>query len=181
MLLIVGPRSSGKSRMLHEVLLGKQHKALVAFVNGRSQRLTDAAIMASALSKEGARQLPEARQKLEELKGLVGKATAAAAAGSEIFSKFKPGVDLKSLELFYNTVLKLFSPSTEARSLNDVIQAYDELLRLSSTIISTASPLPVICIDEANVLMEWRQGGAAMEKDLDALLRFFVKVTAPPW
>ncbi len=50
-LLIVGPRSSGKSRMLHEVLLGKQHKALVAFVNGRSQRLTDAAIMASALRK----------------------------------------------------------------------------------------------------------------------------------
>ena len=57
-LLIVGPRSSGKSQMLHEVLLGKQHKALVAFVNGRSQRLTDAAIMASALRKEGARQLP---------------------------------------------------------------------------------------------------------------------------
>ena len=123
----------------------------------------------------------EARQKLEELKGLVGEATAAAAAGSEISSKFKPGVDLKSLELFYNTVLKLFSPSTEARSLNDVIQAYDELLRLSSTIISTTSPLPVICIDEANVLMEWHQGGAAMEKNLDALLRFFVKVTAPPW
>ena len=36
---------------------------------------------------------------------------------------------------------------------------------------------PVICIDEANVLMEWVTEGPAMEKDLDALLRLIAQVS----
>ena len=35
----------------------------------------------------------------------------------------------------------------------------------------------MICIDEVNVLMELVTGGPAMERDLDALLRFFVQVS----
>ena len=40
-------------------------------------------------------------------------------------------------------------------------------------------PLPVICIDEVNVLMKGYKGGAAMEADLDALLSFLVQVRLP--
>ena len=50
-LVIVGPRCSGKSRLLEEVLL-KKHKAMLTFVDGRAQKLTDAAIMTSALRKQ---------------------------------------------------------------------------------------------------------------------------------
>eukprot|EP00891_Asterochloris_glomerata_P007247 jgi/Astpho2/7247/Aster-01555 len=57
--------------------------------------------------------------------------------------------------------------------LNDVIKAYNDLLKLN-TETSSNRPLPVISIDEANVLMKWYKGGAAMEADLDALLSFLV-------
>ena len=63
-------------------------------------------------------------------------------------------------------------------SLNDVIKAYNDLLKLN-TETSSNRPLPVISIDEANVLMKWYKGGAAMEADLDALLSFLVDVRLP--
>ena len=176
-LVIVGPRSSGKSRLLEEVLL-KKHKALLAFVDGRAQKLTDAGIMTSALRKQAEEQLSEVRQQLTQLENFIEKATAVAAAGSDIIGKFVPGLDVKSLVEVYDSAAKQFKQS-DTRSLNGVIEAYSTLLKLTSTIISQASPLPVICIDEANVLMEWHKGGTAMENDLDALLRFLVKVRAP--
>ena len=177
-LVIVGPRSCGKSRLLEEVLLLKKHKALLAFVDGRAQKLTDAGIMASALRKQADAQLSALRQQLTQLENVVEKATVVAAAGSDIIGKFVPGLDVKSLLAAYDSAAKQFKQS-DPRSLNGVIEAYSSLLRLNSTIISQASPLPVICIDEANVLMEWHKGGTAMENDLDAMLRFFVKVRAP--
>ena len=159
-LLIVGPRNSGKSRLLEEVLL-KKHKALVAFVDGRAQRLTDAAIMTSALRKQAKEQLTAVRQVVEQGQENVGKATAIAASGATLISKLMPGVDVKPILDICDSVAKQFGES-EPRSLNDVFEAYDSLLKLNRTVIAKASPLPVICIDEANVLMEWDKGGAAM-------------------
>ena len=118
------------------------------------------------------------RQAVDQAQHNLGKATAVAAAGSGIISKFVPGLDMNTLRAVYDSAAKQFEQS-DTGSLNGVIEAYGSLLRLTNTIISPASPLPVICIDEANVLMEWHKGGTAMEIDLDALLRFFVKVTAP--
>ena len=63
MLVIVGPCSSGKSRLLKEVLVGKnKRKGLVAFVDGRSQRLTDGGVMAQVLKDQGAKQIYELKQ-----------------------------------------------------------------------------------------------------------------------
>eukprot|EP00891_Asterochloris_glomerata_P004997 jgi/Astpho2/4997/Aster-05935 len=175
-LVIVGPRSSGKSRLLEEVLVGKKkHKALLAFVDGRDQKLTNGGIMAEALKEQGRQQLPEVRRMLEQFIQTTGK-VAEAVAKTEILRMIKSNFDIKSLALLPGSVLKTFEEPTPS-SLNDVIKAYDSLLRLSSTRVSTSSPLPVICIDEANVLMGWYKGGAAMEDDLDALLRFLVKVS----
>ena len=177
-LVIVGPRSSGKSRLLEEVLVGKKkHKALLAFVDGRDQKLTNGGIMAEALKEQGRQQLPEVRRMLEQFIQTTGK-VAEAVAKTEIPRMIKSNFDIKSLALLPGSVLKTFEEPTPS-SLNDVIKAYDSLLRLSSTRVSTSSPLPVICIDEANVLMGWYKGGAAMEDDLDALLRFLVKVRVP--
>ena len=54
MLVVVGPRSSGKSRLLQEVLGGKKkRKGLVAFVDRRSRKLTDGGIMAQVLKGPG--------------------------------------------------------------------------------------------------------------------------------
>ena len=67
-LVIVGPRNSGKSRLLEEVLQGdKKHKALLAFVDGKAQKLTDGGVMADVLKEQGAKQLPEARRMLEQM------------------------------------------------------------------------------------------------------------------
>ena len=174
-LVLVGPYNSGKTRLLKEVLVErKKHKGLVTFVNGRSQKLTDAGIMAALLKEQGARQLCELKQTLKTTGRM---ADAAAAPGILDRIKFVFGVDAEPLAM-PRSVQKTFQEDAPC-SLHDVIKAYGSLLRLSSstTILGTSS-LPVVCIDEANVLMGWYKGGAAMEDDLDALLRFFVKVRA---
>ena len=177
-LVMVGPRSSGKSRLLEEVLQGrKKHKALLAFVDGRAQKLTDGGIMAAVLKEQGAKQLPEVRRMLEQMGKTAGK-VAEAVVRSGVLKMNKPTGDLEQLLLLQSAASKIFEEEAPS-SLNDVIKAYDSLLRLKSTRISNTSPLPVICIDEANVLMAWYKGGAAMEGDLDALLRFLVKVRLP--
>ena len=164
MLVIVGPRSSGKSRLLEEVLIEKDmYKALVTFIDGRGQKFTDAGIMAAALRDQGARQLSAVRHNLEHKFKTMGRAAWA-----------EEGATLPILSMIESHL------NNKDCSINDVMKAYGNLLSLSSsTSISTTRPWPVICIDEANVLMGWYKGGAAMEDDLDALLRFLVKVRAP--
>ena len=177
-LVIVGPRSSGKSRLLEEVLQGsKKHKALLAFVDGRAQKLTDGGIMADVLKEQGAMQLPEVRRMLEQMGETAGK-VAEVVVRSGYLQMNKSTADLEKLFQLQSAVSKVFE-ETAPSSLNDVIKAYDSLLRLKSKRILNTSPLPVICIDEANVLTAWHKGGAAMETDLEALLRFFVKVSLP--
>ena len=174
-LVIVGPRSSGKSRLLEEVLVGKKkHKALLAFVDGRDQKLTNGGIMAEALKEQGKQQLPEVRRMLDDLGKTAGKVADVVVKTSAL----KSNAELERLALLLDAANKVFKEEA-ASSLNDVIKAYDTLLKLKSTRILNTSPLPVICIDEANVLMSWYKGGAAMEEDLNALLRFLVKVRLP--
>ena len=134
--------------------------------------------MTSALREQAQEQLPVVRQKLEAFKELVGNAASVAAIGADPINRFTPGVHVKSLAAMMESAEKQFKKS-DPRSLNDLIKTYDSLLSVSSSTTPQNAPLPVICIDEANVLMEWYKGGAAMESDLDALLCFFVRVRAP--
>ena len=176
MLVIVGPCSNAKSRLLGEVPVEKKKdKSLVTFIDGRKQKFTDAGIMAAALREQGATQLSAVRHNLRHIIKTMGT-VAKAAATSAILSMIESHLNMKSLALLPSSVLKMLKRNTPC-SINDVIKAYYSLLRLSSsTSISNTRPLPVICIDEANVLMGWHKGGAAMEDDLYALLRFLVKV-----
>ena len=152
----------------------KKHKALLAFVDGRDQKLTNGGIMAEALKEQGKQQLPEVRRMLDDLGKTAGKVADVVVKTSAL----KSNAELERLALLLDAANKVFKEEA-ASSLNDVIKAYDTLLKLKSTRILNTSPLPVICIDEANVLMSWYKGGAAMEEDLNALLRFLVKVRLP--
>ena len=173
-LVVVGPRSSGKSRLLQEVLVEKKkRKGLVAFVDGRSQKLTDGGIMAQVLKDQGAKQLSELKQIIKT----TGK-VADAASTSGIVKFFKLwGAPVEPIVRLPGLLQQGFEGDAPC-SLNDVIKAYNDLLKLN-TETSSSRPLPVICIDEANVLMKWYKGGAAMEADLDALLSFLVQVRLP--
>ena len=174
MLVVVGPRSSGKLRLLQEVLVGKKKReGLVAFVDGRSQKLTVAGVMAQVRKDQGAKQLSE----LDQIIKTTGK-VADAASTSGIINFFKLwGTPVEPIVRLPGLLQQVFKGDMPC-SLNDVTKACNGLLKLS-TETSSNRPLPVICIDEANVLMKWYKGGAAMEADLDALLSFFVEVRLP--
>ena len=175
-LVIVGPRSSGKSRLLEEVLVGKKkHKALFGICGWKRSEADEWWRHGSSTQRAGGTATPEVRRMLEQFIQATGK-VAEAVANAKVLSMIKSDFDIKSLALLPSSVLKPFEDPTPS-SLNDVIKAYDSLLKVKSTRILNTSPLPVICIDEANVLMAWYKGGAAMEEDLDALLRFLVKVS----
>ena len=60
--------------------------------------------------------------------------------------------------------------------MNDVIEVYDEMLKLYKSRKTPSSSWPIICIDEVNVLTQWQQGSLEKREALSALLKFFVKV-----
>ncbi len=52
MLLVLGPCSSGKTRLLQEVLLSGKLDTPVSWVSGRDEKLENASIMAQALTRK---------------------------------------------------------------------------------------------------------------------------------
>ncbi len=58
-------------------------------------------------------------------------------------------------------------------TMNDVIEVYDEMLKLYKSGKTPSSNWPVICIDKANVLIQWKQGSVEKIEALSALLSFF--------
>ena len=84
-LVLVGHCDSGKTRLRKEVLVEKEkQKGLVTFVNGRSQKLTDAGFMAALLKEQGAKQLSE----LKQICKTTGR-VAVAAAAPDILDRIK--------------------------------------------------------------------------------------------
>ena len=57
LLLVLGPLSSGKTRLLQEVLRSGKLDTPVSWFSGRNQKLSDASVMAEALSRELVAQL----------------------------------------------------------------------------------------------------------------------------
>ena len=156
-LLILGPRSSGKTCLLQEVIFGLD--APVSWISGRSQQLSDGRIMSQVLAAD----LKVQENALSQFnQGVSYKAQRL--AGMLSASKISLGSGLLELQL----------PPAKAVSIHELIQAYKKNLVDQR---DASGSWPVICIDEVNVLMEWVTGGPAMERDLDALLRFFVQVS----
>ena len=87
------------------------------------------------------------------------------------------GVDIKAPD--GNETLKLLPGSLVASEaptssvISSLVGAFEALLDTRS---AASGSLPVICIDEVHVLMDWFEGDRALQTDLEALLRFFVKV-----
>ena len=63
------------------------------------------------------------------------------------------------------------------QTINDVIAVFNDMLALYKSAKISGSSWPIICIDEANVLTGWQEGSLEDKKALEALLRFFVKVS----
>ncbi len=157
-LLILGPRSCGKTRLLQEFLLGLD--APVSWMSGRSQQFSDARTMSQVLAAE----LKVQQDALSMLKQGISYRAQMAQRFARTLSGSKVTVGNVELQL----------PPQGAASINDLIGQYKDVIIEQRDI---SGSWPVICIDEANVLTEWVTGGPALDRDLTSLLRFFVQVS----
>ena len=163
-LLVLGPRSSGKTRLLREVLLSSKLDTPVSWFSGRDQKLEDASIMAQALTRE-------LNAQLNALEKLGMRMTVLAAINLKLGLDIKAPDGNETLKLLPGSLVASEAPTSSV--INSLIGAFEALLETRS---AASGSLPVICIDEVNVLMDWFEGDRALQTDLEALLRFFVKV-----
>ena len=143
MLLLLGPRSSGKSRFLKEVLLSDRLDTPVSFFNGRVE-LSHACVLVERLWVELKAQLnalDEPEQAMPPRRGSVD-------------------VSLPPL-------------ASTTSNMSAAITAFGAFLTVRKE--ASLSP-PVICIDHADVLMDWYEGDSTMQTDIKPLLNFFVQV-----
>ena len=150
MLLLLGPRSSGKPRFLKEVLDSNRLGTPVSFFSGRVE-LSHASVLTERLWLE-------LNAQLNALTLAVGS-QARQAMNSRLGSQ-----DI--------TLPALASCTSQ---MNAVIIAYGALLTKRK---ECSLPPPVVCIDHADVLMDWWQGDSSTQPDIKALLNFFVQVRA---
>ena len=165
MLLVLGSLSSGKTLLLRKVLLSGKLDTPVSWFSGREQKLSDASVMAEALSRELVAQL-SALERFGE--GLMQTA--------KTLVQTKLGIDIELLD--GNETIKLLpaalaaSTTPTSSAINMLIGGFETLLDIRE---AASGPPPVICIDEVHVLMDWFEGDRALQTDLDALLRLFVQ------
>ena len=171
-LLIVGPRSSGKTALLQKVFrsLPKDERAYPPlYLNGRAQQLSDAGMLTKALQASGNSALSQLSERL---------AAFANSPLSKAFAAFSSKEQVAGGNLS-NSGGNIVSASLrqQKQTMNDVIAVYNDMLALHKSAKISDSSWPIICIDEANKMMRWREGSKEEENALDALLSFFVKVS----
>ncbi len=168
-LVIVGPRSSGKTRLLQETLAEEvndwdstdsdfepQRSFLPIYLNGRTRKLTEASAFARQLQLS-----------LQERPG--------------IWNWFKLRVkELGSMAAMKLTMragpLEAIEQKADVQqisSIESIIATFNEIFSLYADNKASFNNWPVICIDEANVLMEWKK---EQTPQLAELMRFFVAV-----
>ncbi len=150
-LSIVGPRSSGKSRLLREVLLSDRLDTPVTFLTGGVAKLSHLSVLIGRLWRD-------LDVHLDALKVLQNglRDVAKAAIMNKLWVGSWP------------------APASTACPMNKLMVAYGELLTVRRE--ASGSP-PVICIDDAHVLMGWDESDWHLQSDLEALLYFFVQVS----
>ena len=171
-LLIVGPRSSGKTALLQKVFssLPKDEQAYPpSYLNGRAQQLSDATVLKKALQASGNSALSQLSERLAAFANSpLGKAFAA-------FTGKEP-VAGGNFSISGDKIVSAFLRQQD-QTINDVIAVFNDMLALYKSAKISGSSWPIICIDEANVLTGWQEGSLEDKKALEALLRFFVKVS----
>ena len=197
--MILGPRSSGKTALLKEVFLASQVSStnnsssqdsqandgsmaeprtsipgeadpslFVSYIDAREQRISQPADLARALQKAASNL--KSRMLYAMQLGLFNLAKAS--FGSLTFS--------------CDPVGKVASGQQDRTpALAEIIENYGELLakfsqaRQDERRGDARMPWPMLCIDEANQLTAWAEGDRNEQRELDALLNFFVRVCAP--
>ena len=173
-LVLLGPRSSGRTALLHEVLRNSFSDSHFppAYLDARSRQLSEASVLISLL-------LDSAATALQKISGILKKFP-----DSRMGKAFAALSDLERLEadIFRTTGEKVEAQllGKQSQSMNDVFEVYDEMLNLYKSGKSPGGGWPIICIDEANVLTEWQYGSLKKREAIRALLRFFVKVCEIP-
>ena len=157
--VLVGPRSSGKTALLDEVLSTLPNMAV--YIDGREGYLNSPGALAMRLST-GAEQLfswlPEKAREA---------ATEAAATGLQLIDP--------SISAATNSAKALLKILTGGRNADPSdIRPVLEVLSTTCREASKTGMLPAFIIDEANVLTLWRQ--PEYQTGLEALLRFLVVV-----
>ena len=170
-LVLLGPRSSGKTALLKEVLRNSFSDSDFppSYLDARSKQLSEASVLVRLLQDN-------AVTALQKISGLlrgfadsrIGKVFMGLSASEKVNADTAVSI---SGEKMVAALLR-----KQSLSMNDVIEVYDEMLSLYKSGKSPSGSWPIICIDEANVLTEWQYGSLEKREALSALLRFFVKV-----
>ena len=170
--MILGPRSSGKTALLQKVFRSLPRDEQIyppSYLNGRAQLLSDARELKKALQAKGISALSQLSERLADFaNSRLGKAVAAVTGKEQVAGG--------NFSISGDKLISAFL-SQQDQTINDVIAVYNEMLALYKSVKVSNSSWPIICIDEANVLTEWREGSSGDRIALTALLKFFVKVS----
>lgn len=134
----------------------------VSYIDAREQRISTPADLARALQK------------------------AASNLKSRMLHAMQLGLFSRANANCGNPTISLDLVGTQDRTpaLAEIIQNYGELLakfsqgRQDDRRGDARMPWPVLCIDEANKLMAWAEDDRNEQRELDALLNFFIRVRA---
>ena len=173
-LVIMGPRSSGKTALLQEILHNSNLDIPPSYLNGRSGQLSEESVLVRLLQEKGATALQKLSVVLKDFANTsIGRASTAVS--------IQPKGDTDSVSSRRDKVVAAFLHGDSQR-MSDVIEVYNDMLELTKTRkLPPSGNWPIICIDEANVLMQWQQGSLEKKQALTALLNLFVKVRNCPF
>ena len=169
-LVLLGPRSSGKTALLQEVLSNSVSVSDFppSYLDARSRQLSEASVLVSLLQENGVTALQRLSEFLRNFAdSRIGRVFTALSAQEK--------VNADTFSISGEKVVAAFL-RRQSQSMNDVIEVYDETLKLYKSGKSPSGSWPIICIDEANVLTQWQYGSLEKREALSALLKFFVKV-----
>ena len=155
-LSLPGPRGRGKSRLLREVLLSDRLDTPVTFLSGGVAELSHPSVLIERLWRDLDAHL-DALEVVET--GLKDVTKAAIIHNLRVFDSLPAD--------------SLPAPASTRCPMNTLMVAYGVLLNKRRG--ASGSP-PVICIDDAHVLMDWDEDDWELRSDLTALLYFFVQV-----
>ena len=140
-----------------------------SYLDARAQEISNPGVLKTALQASGTFALSQLSQRLAAFASSpLGKVFAAWTAKEQVAGG--------NVSISGDRIVSAFL-SQQDQTMNDVIKVYNTMLASYKSAKVPGSSWPIICIDEANVLTRWQKGSLEDKGALEALLRFFVKVS----